>query len=427
MHIEHKEAIDAYEAYQAYPTYAKSGNYDLNPYNPIYLLYHYTSTEVLDNLLDNGTFRASNVFYLNDAEEYREGVESLKNAFNSIPNDIFDAINIDGRSHVGIFSISFSQEKDSLYQWVTYAKESGVAIELDETLLRGRDSWLGIEKDNDDSVRVNDKEKPNYKNLLYFHLDRNLKPVKYASDEYQNSTKKNTNLTRESLMWLASYHKQEGFAQEKEVRLSTFAMCRGNKKAKVNYYRMGKKGVLRPYLDIVFGRANQFHDEEFEISLPLKSITIGPSSNQQAVFDSVVHRLRYGGNDVLYNYNDEKKGDKDRLKKNFCDFIKEILEWLCDQNITKSHEFTEKYDPGKSIEHNLGIIDSDCKIVNSIVKTILDEWIDENQLNREEYCDWSSLNINDEQEQRLMCKIYNNFYFSKKGVIVRKSKIPYIF
>ena len=41
-------------------------------------LYHYTSTAVLDSLLSNATFWASNIYYLNDASEFQTGIEALK-------------------------------------------------------------------------------------------------------------------------------------------------------------------------------------------------------------------------------------------------------------------------------------------------------------------------------------------------------------
>ena len=44
-------------------------------------IYHYTSTEVLDSLLTEATFWASNLYYLNDSSEYQTGIIFLKNIF----------------------------------------------------------------------------------------------------------------------------------------------------------------------------------------------------------------------------------------------------------------------------------------------------------------------------------------------------------
>ena len=38
--------------------------------------------------------------------------------------------------------------------------------------------------------------------------------------------------------------------------------------------------------------------------LPLKSITVGPSGSQQSVFDSIVHRIKYGETKV-YDYSND--------------------------------------------------------------------------------------------------------------------------
>ena len=98
---------------------------------------HYTSTEVLDAILKTSTFRASHLLYLNDSSELISGLERLKNLkdinkFSAI-REVVDSISIERLP--GPFSISFCSESDLLHQWITYAKESGVCIVLDQEIL----------------------------------------------------------------------------------------------------------------------------------------------------------------------------------------------------------------------------------------------------------------------------------------------------
>lgn len=130
-------------------------------------LYHYTSTAVLDSLLSNATFWASNIYYLNDASEFQTGIEALKNAFSKS----FDADEIEleecrkiceecidnieewnGYTWPGIFSVSFSIKEDVLNQWITYAKEGGVCIEFDSKIMWGNvkpENYLFITEDSE--------------------------------------------------------------------------------------------------------------------------------------------------------------------------------------------------------------------------------------------------------------------------------------
>lgn len=66
--------------------------------------------------------------------------------------------------------------------------------------------------------------------------------------------------------------------------------------SKVQYFVM-PHGVLRPYINVKFGYIMK-DSNKFIPMIPIKSIIIGPSGRQQAVFDSVVHRLVYGENNI---------------------------------------------------------------------------------------------------------------------------------
>ena len=104
-------------------------------------LYYYTTTETMSFILKKGDIFATNISYLNDSEEYINGLKELREL---LCGDKADRYVQSAQNHLAeadayrealkkahdIYSISFSQEKDLLSQWYMYAKESGVPVIL---------------------------------------------------------------------------------------------------------------------------------------------------------------------------------------------------------------------------------------------------------------------------------------------------------
>ncbi|MDE5590026.1 MAG: hypothetical protein K2J60_12970 [Acetatifactor sp.] len=102
------------------------------------ILYYYTTAETMKYILTQGDIYATHISYLNDLEEYVNGLRELREIFanreqgdgkpaNIINDDIYEeAI----REIPQIYSISFSKEADLLSQWYMYARESGVRLGL---------------------------------------------------------------------------------------------------------------------------------------------------------------------------------------------------------------------------------------------------------------------------------------------------------
>lgn len=368
---------------------------------------HYTNTEVLDKILQSATFRATHVLYLNDAEEYYKGKEYLckELGIKSFPN----------YESQEFFTISFTEEDDLLSQWITYAKESGVSIELDSDLLRqgeefeNKPYWIfDIESD----IKEKDERDKNEDHHLLFDTADVICKVKYLKNDKDNRIidkklvedvkkvrRSDNELSLHGMPLYATYIKNNSFAAEKEIRASFMYHERAvnlpfdHSEAedylkihpKVFFYRTDK-GILRPYLNVKICQRN-FNDEDIiKPLLPLKSITVGPSGNQQAVFDSVVHRLKYG-ECKLYNYSDNNNS----LQKRKNDFYKEVEKWW----------------PTKIGRE---------KFSDKIFAMIIDYFF-------EKPIDFSK----NQMEKNIVEKIKKDFYFSPKGIIVRKSKIPYIF
>jgi len=449
-------------------------------------LFHYTSTDVMDKLLERTTFRASNIFYLNDAAEYRAGIDALYEAVSDVEAEkILKEIEVEdgqGRLSCGVFSISFSQERDSLHQWITYAKESGVAIELDNELINSIQDgvfWQGVDSYDFDK----DKEKGE-NDLLCASLKTVMKPVQYRYDpEFFKQEKILPN--RETYMWLASYIKQSAFKSEKEVRIAILACRTEERESKIQYYVM-PNGVLRPYLNITIGKISTI-DNQFVPMLPLKSITVGPSGKQQVVFDSVVHRVKFGNtrvhnyaekkellinNFVLYlcelliwiekrsNKNDIIEANRIRVSDNEIPYIENFAWSLPEVNTLKEQimeqtrktwhlqsqtkDINQEISEGYSEQQN-GFEEGKINKVSviDIIERVIKNWIEENRRELE------SIVINDKrvyeekeipieeisdectEESRRIGQIVYEFsqdvYFTREGILIKKSKIPYIF
>lgn len=421
-------------------------------------VYHYTSTEVLDKILDSATFWASNLYYLNDSSEFKAGILWLKDCFSVDSSKYKDVLkyldeieNNDGMSWEGIYTISFSTEYDKLQQWITYARESGICIELsshfnheDEPLRSDRLVLMQI-GDNDKLISASENYS-GFGELDYINLnEKNERSAKRiyeqfvsAWDDINDIGQKTTELNKMQEVWekkpieakrylslLASYYKVDGFKGEGEIRISFFPLEEDNvdsvSRTKIYYVRLSN-GVLRPYIKIVFCEG----DDDEHPCIPIKTICIGPSGKQQSVYESVVHRLEYGTVNVWQLSLEEKVKV---LKK----YIDGCLCYIADE-------------------------DKNALMQNEVAFTILQEWCERTRNSNKVCCSKSSrknktrygLNVfkgklifipieipNDISEiqkerihklaQNYIRKYYQSEFLTRDGICVKKSKIPYIF
>lgn len=261
-------------------------------------LYYYTSSDTMRYILTNGNIYATNLKYMNDGEEYINGLAELREVLNEeyksnaeIGKEVFeDAV----KQQPNIYSISFSKERDLLSQWSMYAKESGVSIRMD---------FSGDARKVPYEIPMND---PNIKKLVenfgpykvYYLTKHVMKKNEYdktcrqiISDINQEKTVVPVKMLGDiqdgiNGIWqlLAPYVKRKEFFQEAEYRM-TFALnslevdAAGSDSSIRVDYRV-QNSVLKPYLDITR-----------EKGWPVKEIMIGPGFNQKTVYDSVKHFL----------------------------------------------------------------------------------------------------------------------------------------
>lgn len=399
-------------------------------------LIHYTTTEVLDKILSSATFWASNILYLNDAEEYKNGKNVIESCLKKIGQNLADNWT-DNNSD--IYTISFCKEEDLLSQWIIYAKESGISLELDSRFLEfnriGDNFYFCVGAGSDG------QEKLEFTSQKYFIGDV-LSEMAYINDTNEQFEKEmNSVLTADGAECLeesdkinfyelkASYIKNPKFKAEYEVRAS-FLNCKSLDKdsskvnqTKIKHFRMSN-GVLRPYIEARICVWHKDDDNNIQPCLPLKAIVIGPSGTQQMVFNSVVHRTNFGECNI-YNY---LRYDRQKFVSNFVEYLASAALLLNKKIKIKPQNII--WEEGKSIEQLFKFADEQSKNIRDILRVLTYEWIQRNESHIVEsgvescyVAKYKSVIKNNKELENVKL----NLYLTKEGILIKKSKIPYIF
>lgn len=262
-------------------------------------LYYYTSSNTMQYILTKANIYATNLKYMNDKEEYVNGLAELRKLLNEYykQNAMIsdDEYNKAIREQTKSYSISFSHERNLLSQWSMYAKESGVSLRMD------------FSQDNKKSkiyelICNNGKEK--WEKVIPYKVYYLTKHVMKSSDytKISNGLIKDLENGRTAVdanvlndiqdgiysIWriLAPYVKRKEFFQEAEYRLvfnlnaieAGYELDASEEAIHIDY--RVDNCVLKPYLDV-----------KRPEGWPVKEIIIGPGTNQAMVFESIRHFL----------------------------------------------------------------------------------------------------------------------------------------
>ena len=343
------------------------------------ILYYYTTADTMKYIFTQGDIFATHISYLNDSEEYINGLRELREIFVNMTPD--SEINQDAYEKAikeipQIYSISFSKEADLLSQWYMYAGESGVRLGLSFS-----------ETEQTFKIKGKDTETDN----LEKSVESKLRDVHYFTrmgmpyQEYRQTKKKIEKLIREYgdeigiqkdddanyiRLWkeIAPYIKNYEFRQEKEVRLVFNAAIDED----LIEYR-NAKGVLIPYIDVY--KKNGW---------PIVEIMVGPGRNQTRVFNSICHFVDYNA----------LKIPPIKQRENMERFIKGMSFYQVEKNSIDEYckEIEQTVTDGQGILTYKGQIYDILKNKGGHEK----EYLDRN-------------------------------YYSNCGIIVRKSNAPYVF
>lgn len=358
------------------------------------ILYYYTTAETMKYILTQGDIFATHISYLNDSEEYVNGLRELREIFanreqeGEIPKDSLDD-NIYGdtlKEIPQIYSISFSKEADLLSQWYMYAREAGVRLGL---LFPRKKQRFEIKKKNEGNRSKPKKSIESVLRDVHYFTRMGMPYQKYQkekraienvirnfADEIGIDWEDNANTIR---LWkeIAPYIKNYEFRQEKEVRLVFNAVIENgnaaNKEdADLIEYR-NANGVLIPYIDVY--RENGW---------PVVEIMVGPGRNQARVFSSICHFVD----------NNQLKIPKINQKKSMRRFIDGMSSYQVEQSSIDSYRDQIE----KTVAEGQNILTYKGQIYDILKDKAGHE---------RDYLDRN--------------------YYSNCGIIVRKSNAPYVF
>lgn len=376
-------------------------------------LYYYTSTDTMRYILKQGDIYATNIRYMNDSQEYLNGLEELyklaqeeeavvkkwieekgynKGLFDKIQNAFSEDNLKENRQKMEYYSISFCKKNDLLSQWAIYARESGVSIKMNFETEEYRFLTESVEENHKSEWKLFPKD------VYYFtrdsmkgkDSDQYIQTAKQLLNElYLKGTKDSAEWKKERWRYISTLVKRYDFYQEEESRLvfdpnaPQFPPC--------IQYRSDKK-VLKPYLDV-----------ECEGGWPVWEIMVGPGFNQQIVYNSIEHFLQHVDAKVGIQTAEQYIN---RMKK-YLEPCRHELEPYSDYKELEAQfedkQWLQEVGPGKT-----GLEEAKYFLVQKM------------QALRKKVCEGDR----DETEVK---KYFMDRHFTKSGVILTKSDIPYIF
>lgn len=346
-------------------------------------LYYYTSVQTMQFILQNADIYATNLQYMNDSEEYANGLKEVREIYTDSKGkqmiskkQLQDGLN----KEINIYSISFSAARDLLSQWSMYAGESGVSLKLNFTGLEKYRACL-----EEDGTRGYIHEQRVFPQKIFYCTKDLMKAPDYQKvkkdilDEIEKNEKLSTKKDPEYAPYIwentAPYVKRLEFRAEQEYRL-VFNWPLLLHKVRIDY--RNDRNVLKPYLDI-----------ECEGGWPIEEIVVGPGFNQDVVFNSIVHFLSH------------RKLKLPELPEK--EYLKRAEKYLmsCGKLSDKVKNFWNE-------EIRKGVF-SDYKTRDQAIQRIFTEI--------------KGMLKNNSMIKREM----ENTFFSKDGIILSKSRIPYIY
>jgi len=341
--------------------------------------HYFPDTEVLNQILTTGILRASNIYFLNDWQEHKKGLDFLIDQVfihqeYKQTKKVLESIKAEWlRKNVGIYSISFATDADNLQHWVTYAKNTGICIELDYEYMKeevdyfqkfNNESFTNsvrcplaqiayISKGNEVDKHSLDENTLLDSKLVLEYFTKLVEDL-FSKTGLSNNHQKLDKLIVEEyklqiyLIALATYYKEGSFVGEKEVRASFFPYSDPFGKNKIHYHRM-ENGILRPYIEILIGKKIYEKDENEKPvpAIPIFRITVSPGDVQSRMFESIIHRVEYGDTSGIWKDDDKEfikkqKSEFDKAKKKYIrDYVGKNVKSNCDDDSNCQSYFKE--------------------------------------------------------------------------------------
>lgn len=271
-------------------------------------LYYYTRTKTMYSILTSGMLWATNILYMNDSEEYVNGLQEIRNILTRYQNLAFrEAKLIDRLIHVQdphIFTISFCTNGDLLSQWCVYARESGVNLELDLGLLgvdEARPGKFFCARDckEADEIEVSAPLKP----VIYFTRSAMLErlppaQVRKRAAEIVDRIKAlgirdGEDGAEEKISELAAQIKRYEFSAEQEWRLFFNMTEYAGEYDRSPFFYREQDSILKPFIKVAASKKDNVTGIR-SVPWPVTAVTVGPGYNQDQVFQSLRYFLNFG-------------------------------------------------------------------------------------------------------------------------------------
>ena len=251
-------------------------------------LYHYTSLDSLRGIVENDELWLSHLFFQNDSEEYKYGIQLINEELEEQDDKVKDRSSriilkaltegLEILKKRSGFSLSFSEQPDSLSQWRAYANQ-GVAIgfKKEELIQKGK-GMVSLNKCNYDR----EYQKMKIKDIIFeiigeyqrkFEINQHSKTeaereiAKYVVDPVV------TDALDDFIMELSDIchtYKHNGFYQEREWRIYTQKPL-----GSINF--LNRATYFKPYTKL----------EMKGIKDVIDHIYLGPSENPDLVINSI--------------------------------------------------------------------------------------------------------------------------------------------
>ena len=284
-------------------------------------LYHYTSLEGFQSIMQKRDFWISNIRYMNDSQEFENGKEICKEVIKAkldIDNRDEVKLYLQGLWHVcdqstsqgffkirsgDIFALSFCNDGDILTQWQLYGSE-GISVGFENVV----SSFDAITFMNEDQYEEEIKETKPEK--MYPHDEIRLFPKKVIYDDnkkrelfeaildmgiafinrYSDSINMCIEGISDALFHYFALMKDVHFEHEHELRFLYYS----NKDNKRIHFRK-RDGILLPYTKMKILDVNCRPHKFF----PVSDIIVAPGNRKEYVADSVKYFLEKSGYDYL--------------------------------------------------------------------------------------------------------------------------------
>lgn len=247
------------------------------------LLFHYTTLAGLTGILGTQSLWASCIHYLNDSEEFKHGLDVVKEiAWDRLPTAtgahalFLKRVMTAVAQYAGgfVYLASFAEDGDLLSQWRGYAHTGGVSIGFDFFALRelaSSHNFLLVKCIYDHQTK---------RRLASEFLDDALSRIPSDAELMEGEVEIKAYAFIERYFQISAAFKNPSFVEEDEWRLVSRYVPVTHPRVKVRTTTR----MLVPYYDLPLDRGKQRENRK---DLGIEVITVGPSSEQPLLMNAI--------------------------------------------------------------------------------------------------------------------------------------------